>query len=1235
MAAEAAVGAAVQVLLQNLITLSEEQISLVRDFKKDLKKLKDSLSMIQDLLDDAEKKQITEKSVKRWLKKLEGVAFDADNVLDELNYQNLSKKIQTQYKMKKTARIRCFILPQCVPDARRLKMARKIKDINQNLEEINLEATKYGLQKSIAGTHAPLTGSSAGLETDSFSIDPIFLGRENDVSAIVKTMTTLPNGQVLSILPIVGMGGLGKSTVARQVFDHEEIRAHFDKHLWVHVSEKFDAVILLNKIHTLLAETNVELGAKQALLEKIQKHLGGKKFLLVLDDVWNENQEIWDDFINPLRGISSGTGNGIIVTTRSEIVSSVVRTLPVHRLKNLPEAECWSIIRAKAFREDNNIPSQLETVGVSIAKRCQGLPLAAKVVGALLRDKNIDEWISIEKNWLSKSGSENNVSNILKLSYDHLSSPSLKKCFAYCSIFPKGYNLDKERLVELWMAEGFLGGNDDMEIVGNKFFSLLLQNSLLQAVKKGDYNNTTYYNMHDLVHDLASSVSNSKTNNVWDEAYQVRYITLQSTNVETGRILKEQARYLRTLYFHGNVPDIMLSDFKCLHALIIVRDGVESNDDQELPSSFGELIHLRCLDISGIRIKCLTDSIGELYHLQTFRASYVLEKMPNTTKHLTSLRHLHIPQIELPPEIGRLTSLRTLPYFVVGDEKGCGIGELGSLKNLQGELEIYNLEKVHSKEEAESANLSQKPDIVQLMLRWSTENREGENCDESVLEGLQPHPNLRILRIGGFSGKRFPSWFSNLSGLNNLTMIMIAGCKECEQVPTLGHLPNLKSILLRGLDNVQTIGSSFYGIDDNCSSTSSNRVSKTVFPALVRLELQGMPKLTEWLEAELPSAVENQELVVFPRLEYLEVHGCEQLMSVPSHFPCLTELNIIALDSELPFTSICGVKLNSLTELQIYSIDGLTCLPDWLLSNNQNLRKLAISYCNNLMHLVPRLEGAGVSLRDLFIYNCPKLRELPDDLHSLNALEKLNITGCPNLETIPYPHEMMESSLESLTLNGLTNLRNMEMVIGWYCSNKMPRLSTLILDVPMMNMITTNSSSLSEITVGSSSSGHDSSLRYLSIDSTRCDEYSNSFIDAILKASTKSLNILSLAGNNCDDQSSGYLPDQIQHLTALSKLFLHDLGNIQEFPEWFGNNNSFSSSLQLLHINNCKKLRHLPSKEAMLRLTKLSYLAIGRCPLLNLNKIREISDDDDSEWPKISHIPEVYVDGNQIPTHAQ
>ncbi|XP_012843384.1 PREDICTED: putative disease resistance protein RGA3 [Erythranthe guttata] len=1116
MAAEAAGGAAIQFLLEKLISVSGEQISLYRDFKKDLKRLKSSISMIQSFLNDAEKKQITDETVERWLRKLEGVAFDADNVFDELHYQHLSKEIQKHDKMKKKNKCHFLIFPQCIPNTRRLKMARKINDIIQNFEEINKEATDYDLQKAVVGAYAPLTGSSVGLETDSFSIDPIFLGRENDVSEIVKMMTTLPNDQVLSILPICGMGGLGKTTVAQNVFDHEAIKIHFAKCFWVHVSQNFDGKILFNKILILLTGTNAGLGDKQPVLEKLQKELGAQRFLLVLDDVWNENPEIWDDFSNSLRKISSATGNGVVVTTRSENVASLVTTLPtMHKLKHLPEGECWSIIKAKSFGE-GSVPLEYETVGVSIANRCQGLPLAAKVVGGLLRGKLIDEWQSIDEKWLSYSRDENPVSKILKLSFDYLSPPSLKKCFAYCSIFPKGYGFERKRLVELWMAEGFLGGSDDMEIVGNKFFNLLSQNSLLHNVER-----SMYYNMHDLVHDLASSILNPKTDNISDEAYQVRYISLQSTDAETSHILKEHARYLRTLHFECDVLNIMFSDFKCLHALIIVKDGVESNDeDLELPSSIGELIHLRCLDISGTTIKCLPDSVGELYHLQTLRACGALEKLPNTLKHLISLRHLHIPRIELFSEMGRLTSLRTLPYFGVGDENGRGIGELGSLKNLEGKLEIYNLENVHDKEEAMSADLLRKPDIVKLNLTWD-EDREGGNGDESVLEGLQPHPNLESLNICGFGGRSLPSWCLNMSGLNKLMEITLDRCKECEQVPMLGHLPHLKNLYLDGLVNVRSIGSSFYGIDDKCVSKNT---LINVFPALERLELRGMSELTEWLEAELPSAtLENEQLpTVFSRLEYLRIKDCRQFKSAPSHFPCLKELLIGDVESELPLASLCGINLISLTKLRIESIDGLTCLPDWLFRKNQNLSKLEISGCRNLTHLVPCLEGGGTALRTLEIYNCPKLRELPDDLHTLSALEILRIEDCPNLKTIPYPHEthnndydeqlllglsslselvivdcggltnlpseMIEScaqSLESLTLTGLINLRmNMGTLIG-YCLQKMPRLSTLsIVDVPVTN----NSSEI----VGFFSLNN---LTYLAMS---CDKYSISCVADLL-----------------------------------------------------------------------------------------------------------------------------------------
>ncbi|XP_012832978.1 PREDICTED: putative disease resistance RPP13-like protein 1 [Erythranthe guttata] len=1026
----APVGAALGVLLPKLISVLEKQIDLFQNFKKDLKKLKISITMIQSFLNDAENKRITNGTVKLWLHKLEGVAFDADNVLDELDYQHLSQTVHpTQHKIKK-------------------------------------KVSNYGLQNIVAGANAQADGSqgpSAGRETDSLGNDPIFLGRENDVSEIVKMMTTPPKGDhVFSILPIVGMGGLGKTTVAREVVDHKDIRTRFPKRFWVHVSENFDLMILFRKILTSLTRTNVKLESRQDVLEELQTYLGAGRFLLVLDDVWNDSEEKWDDFINPLRKISSATGNGIVVTTRNLSVASLVTTLPIHKLNGLSVEECWSIIKAKAF-VDGNVPSEFELVGVSIAKNCQGLPLAARMVGRLLRGKSIDEWLHIEKNWLSDLRDENLVYKILKLSFDHLSSPALKKCFAYCSIYPKGYDLQRERLVELWMAEGFLEGNDDMERLGGKFFNLLLENSLLLQI-------------------------------------------------------------------------------------------VERNGD-------------------------------------TLRACADLEKLPNTMKHLMNLRHLHLPsRIELPPEMGRLISLRTLLYFGVSDKKGCGIGELKSLKNLKGELEIYNLEKVRDKEEAKMADLLQKSNIVKLKLVWS----HGQNGNESVLEGLQPHPNLKSLNICGFPGRNLPSWFSMMSELNNLMEICLRNCKECEKIPMLGHLGHLKNLYLHGMENVKSIGSSFYGID-KCSGTD-NRI--TIFPALERLELVCMWELTEWLE--------YYNVVLFPRLEYLKIIMCMQLKSAPSHFPYLKELEISQVNSELPLASLCGIKLTSLTKLRINSIDDLHSL--------DALEILSIHDCLDALEI-------------LSIHDCPNLVAIPYPHEShgeqelvllgLSCLRELSIRKCPGLTELPS--EMIESCAESLEKLELLELSNLRMDVGMVtgCLQKMHRLSELrIADIP-----TTDSSK-----IGLSS--NDSSLRGTLSTGTSCGESSHSSVfDAILKGSAKSLCTLHLYGT----KHSRDLPEQLQHLTALYELHLYNFEEIEQFPDWvIGNNNNLSSSLHQICLYNCSKLRRLPSKEAMLRLTSLTNLFIYQSPMLKLTR----QPDGDSEWPKISHIPRVILDGVVVPTNV-
>ncbi|GFP83128.1 putative disease resistance protein rga3 [Phtheirospermum japonicum] len=782
----------------------------------------------------------------------------------------------------------------------------------------------------------------------------------------------------------------------------------------------------------------------------------------------------------------------------------------------------------------------------------------------------------------------------------------------------------------------------DMDSVGNKFFNILLESSLLQAVQRDRYGNVSYCSMHDLVHDLACSVLNPKTirlnNDIFDDIYQNRYVGREYIRDESCPIPKEQARCLRTLFFIGKVSDIMLLEFKSLHVLILM-----GRDFSELPSSIRELIHLRYLDISYTRIECLPDSIGELYHLKTLRAvaedqsEYFLTKLPNTLKYLISLMHLHIPNIQLPPDMGRLTSLQTLPYFKVGPEKGYGIIELRTMKSVKGKVEIHGLENVHGKEEAMSADFSQKRNIFKLKFVWD-ESREGETNDEHVLEGLQPHPNLKSLEIYGFKGKSFPLWTLKMEirddiesrwvGLSNLIEIRLTNCKECEEIPMLGHLPRLEYLYLCGLTNVRSIGSSFYGIE-GCSKETIN-----VFPALKSLEFTDMPNLTLWAELEI-SKSQLYEVVVFPCLEYMKVENCNRLMSAPSHFPCLKELEIFGMESGVPLENICGgIKLISLTKLKIERLDGLVCLPNGLFNNNRNFSHLEIRDCPNLTHLASSLRGAEDSLGEVLISNCSSLMELPYDLHVLNSLKKLSIYLCPNLKSIPYPSdgrskgfaslrhfeiggckgltdfpcEILEScgpSLEKLSLFGLISLTNLSILIGRLY--KLPHLTSLsIFDVPKCNNFVK--------AIGSLCNLRDLSIGY-SADSWNYNSFKET-VDGIVRiGGLKSLRRLSLNGI----EYWGSLPDELQNLTSLSLLAIYGFG-IKELPEWFGN----LSSLEVLYLYGCQKLRSLPSKDAMRRLPKLTELHIIDCPLLK-EKCVEQERDDDSEWPKISHIPQVFM----------
>ncbi|XP_030939351.1 putative disease resistance protein At3g14460 [Quercus lobata] len=620
----------------------------------------------------------------------------------------------------------------------------------------------------------------------------------------------------------------------------------------------------------------------------------------------------------------------------------------------------------------------------------------------------------------------NGVFPILKLSFDHLPTPFLKQCFAYCSIFPKDFVIEKKLLVQLWMAEGFLQTSKrcflEMEDIGNKYFDLLLANSLFQDPEKDFCGDITRCKMHDLVHDLALSISEGETlhleGNLGDDidASHIRRLSLKSNDHTTHAIplSKDGMGRLRTIFLNCVDLGDKLLEFKCVRGLSLSGSCIK-----ELSNSIGKLRHLRLLRIEDTYIKLIPNSVTVLYNLQTLviKNCRFLKELPKDLRNLINLRHIDIDNsnsfdflhwygMKLPIDLGRLTCLQTLPFFHIGQDVGGQIEEVGCLSQLRGELRIHNLEHVKDKEEAKTANLAVKSKVHKLGFYWSCYRGEGNSNDEDVMEGHQPHPNLKSLEIDNFNGEKFPSWLlgsDNIRGglllFDHLLEIRLNSCRKCEKIPTLGHLPSLKVLEIMRMVNVRCIGTEFYSSFDGEGSSNSRggsgSGSTVLFPALETLVLEGMDNLVEWTE---PTAEMG---MIFPRLKKLKVWECWKLTSAPRHFPSIKELIIYEIRG-LAFEKIIS-ELTTLTSIQIQKVSELACLPQHFLQKNTSLMDLNICYCADLESILPHEHVWPIctSLRSLSIHGCHKLSTLPDALHNLHCLEDIEVYRCHNLRSFP------------------------------------------------------------------------------------------------------------------------------------------------------------------------------------------------------------------------------------------
>ena len=1034
---------AVEETLKKVLKVAGEQTGLAWGFQEHLSNLQKWLLKAEAFLRDINMRKLHLDSVRMWVDDLQHLVYQADDLLDEIVYEDLRQKVQTR-KMKKVCD---FFSPSTNVLIFRLNMAKKMMTLIALLEKHYLEAAPLGLVgNENASPEFDVIGQYR--ETISELEDHKFVGRDVEVESIVKQVIDGSNNQHTSILPIVGMGGLGKTTLAKLVFNHELVRQHFDKTVWVCVSEPFIVnKILLDILQNLKGTISNGGDSKEVLLRELQKKMHGQRYFLVLDDVWNENSFLWDELKYCLLKITGNSKNSIVVTTRSAEVAKIMGTCSGHLLSKLSDDHCWSLFKESANAYGLSMTSNLEIIQKELVKKIGGIPLAARVLGRAVKfEGDVERWEEMLKNVLSTPLKEENfILSILKLSVDRLPSSALKQCFSYCSIFPKDFVFEKQELIHMWMAQGFLqpqeGRNMTMETVGDIYFKILLSHCLFEdahETKTEEYEipdllefetRPEEYKMHDLVHDIAIEISRDQN------------LQLNPSNIskkELQKEIKKVACKLRMVDFIRRIPcnigqltffDVEIRNFVCLRVL-----KLSTLPSDKLPKSIGQLKHLRYLEIACYlgRLK-FPESIVSLHNLQTLKFLYsYVEKFPMNFTNLVSLRHLKLWSNvdQTPPHLSQLTQLQTLSHFVIGFEEGCKITELGPLKNLQGCLSLLCLEKVESKEEANGTNLAEKEKLKDLHLSWSNERKDNNNYNDlEVLEGLQPNQNLQSLGIYNFAERRLP----NKIFVENLSVIGLYGCNNCEKLPMLGQLNNLKKLEIYSFHGVQIIDNEFYGNDLN---------QRRFFPKLEIFVMCDMINLEQWKEVMTNDASSN--VTIFSNLKCLEIRGCPKLTKLPNglHFcssirrvtinqgsnlsinmrnkPKLWYLNIGPLD-KLP-EDLCHLMnlgvMRIVGNMQNYdfgilqhllSLKKITLVEDELSNNSvtqiseqlQHLTALEFLSIENFggIEALPEWLGNFVCLQTLSLYNCKNLKKLPSTkaMLRLTKLNQLYACKCPML----------------------------------------------------------------------------------------------------------------------------------------------------------------------------------------------------------------------------------------------
>ncbi|KAK9989348.1 hypothetical protein SO802_029587 [Lithocarpus litseifolius] len=1188
--ADAILNGVVRKIIESLGSSTLKQIGSIWGVKDELEKMHNTVLTIQAVLEDAEEQQVQNHQVKHWLNRLRDVVFDADDLLSEFSTHVFRRKVMGGDKMAKKVRIFCSRSNQLVFS---FEMACKIKATREKLNDIATDWKNFHLEL----VERPLKTQDVTrdrIQTHSYIGEEEVIGREEDRKAIIDLLLDFDVKDNVSFICIVGIGGLGKTTLAQYVYNDKNVEDYFELRMWVCVSDDFDVKKIVEKIIVSATKRKPENLEMDLLQNELREHLNNKKYLLVLDDIWNEDVEKWCNLKRLL--IGGAKGSKVVITTRTKLVAKITSTIKLqYVLSGLPKDQSWFLLKRMAFEGQDTIDPDLEAIGMDIAKKCQGVPLAIKTIGRVLYFRTTKaEWLDIKNNELTNVTQPNNgILPVLKLSYNHLPS-YLKCCFAYCSLFPKDYLIDKLTLIQLWIAQGFIQSLDktkQLEDIANQYFMDLHWRSFFQEAEEDEGMNMKF-KMHDLIHDLALSVSKSECTLVDSNANKVnekvRHLSFLIDNVSFIRenfSTLVKANKIRTFILacdpwvddgeivEDSILKPLISSFKYLRVL-----DLHELEMKTLPNTIGKLMHLKYLDLSYNEIEDLPSSITRLVNLQTLKLSYCinLEELPIDFRKLVSLKYVYINNCVnltlMPCGFGQLTSLQTLDlsHCTMLRELPTDIQKLVSLKHL-------NIKGC--------GNLTHMPCGFGQLTSLQTLNLSHCKKLSEVPVGIQKLVNLKHLNIKGCENlTQMSCGFGQLTSLQTLNL---SECKKLSELPAdIQNLVSLKHLNINSCENLTHMPCGLGQL------TSLQTLNLFVVSKGSSKHCGGLAELSKLNDLSGKLEIKNLGRVKDATLEFKAANLKEK--------QCLSELKLWwnpegddGVDASDDENSMDDLQPHeSLKSLQVNGYMGVR-VSSWL------------SFLTNLV--------------GLYIYNCKKCQYLPQ-LYQLSFLRELHILQMDGLEymtdgdmndeisaSLASPSTFFPS-IETLILHNCQNLK------GWWRRDK-------------GNEATTTS------TISSSSTNHYhqhitlpsfprlSYLWLLNCPKMTCMplfpnlEQGLNLWNSSLKALEETIEMntggrASSFPSSSSSSSSSFSPP----LSKLKKLYLRHMQELESLPEVKN-----LTSLERLEILWCPNLKSLP--EGMSHLTFLQTLEISGCPQLKQRCEKENGED----WDKISHIPNLYI----------